>query len=170
MTVVYVFLGILMIAGGVSCMFTPVATLLSAGYLIGILLLAYGIFGIARAVTQKGSALDWVLNILALLVGVAALVRPGSTLVLDSVIIYTVAAFFLIQGIIQVYIAIKTKVLNNNWVWNLIAGILGIIVGLYSFTHPVFTAVTVGVLIGFYFVEAGISMIAFATSGGYSGE
>ena len=64
MTVVYVFLGILMIAGGVSCMFTPVATLLSAGYLIGILLLAYGIFGIARAVTQKGSALDWVLNIL----------------------------------------------------------------------------------------------------------
>jgi hypothetical protein len=34
----------------------------------------------------------------------------------------------------------------------------------------VFTAVTVGVLIGFYFVEAGISMIAFATSGGYSGE
>ena len=96
--------------------------------------------------------------------------RPGSTLVLDSVIIYTVAAFFLIQGIIQVYMAIKTKVLNNNWVWNLIAGILGIIVGLYSFTHPVFTAVTVGVLIGFYFVEAGISMIAFATSGGYSGE
>ena len=42
----------------------------------------------------------------------------------------------------------------------MIAGILGVIAGVYSFAHPVLTAVTAGVLIGLYFIEVGIDMIA----------
>ena len=46
MSVLFVILGVLLIIGGISCIFTPLATLLSAGYIIGILLLVFGIIGI----------------------------------------------------------------------------------------------------------------------------
>lgn len=141
-------------------MFTPFATLLSAGYFIGILLLVYGIFGIFKAATLKGGVLEWILSILSVIVGVYAIVRPGSTLVIDGMLIYLLAAFFLVEGAIHIVLAIKTKFVNKHWYWGLIAGILGVLLGIYSFAHPMFSAFTVGVLIGFFFVELGISMVA----------
>ncbi len=45
MSVLNIILGILLVIGGFSCMFTPFATFLSAGYYIAILLLVYGVFG-----------------------------------------------------------------------------------------------------------------------------
>ena len=160
MTVLYIILGILMIIGGFSCMFTPVATLLAAGYYMGILLLVYGIFGIIRAITEKGDALEWILNILAVIVGIFAFVKPGSTLVFDGLFILFLAAYFLIQGVIHIVLAFRFRKVTNNWIWSLISGILGVILGIYSFMHPRFAAITAGMLIGFLFVESGISMIS----------
>ncbi len=162
MTVLYIILGILMMIGGFSCMFTPVATLLAAGYYMGILLLVYGIFGIIRAITEKGDALEWILNILAVIVGLFAFIKPGSTLIFDGLFILFLAAYFLIQGVIHIVLAFRIKGVSKSWIWSLICGILGVILGIYSFMHPRFAAITAGMLIGLLFVESGISMIALA--------
>ena len=164
MSVLSIILGVLLIIGGFSCMFTPLATFLSTGYYLGILMLVYGVAGIIRAVSRKAGALEWILNILAVIVGLIALFRPGSTLIFDSMILTIIACWFVIQGVIQIVLSFKAKPVMKGWYWGLIAGILGVLVGIYSWFHPVLTAVTAGILIGCYFVESGISLIALAAA------
>ena len=164
MGVLSVILGVLLIIGGLSCMFTPLATFLSTGYFLGIMMLVYGVGGIIRAVSHKADALEWILNILAVIVGLIALFRPGSTLIFDSMILVIIACWFVVQGVIQIVLSLKAKGVFKGWYWGLIAGILGILVGIYSWFHPVLTAVTAGILIGLYFVESGISLIALGAT------
>ncbi len=164
MTVLSIILGVIMIIGGFTCIFTPVATLLYAGYFICILMFVYGVFGIIRCIMDHGSALEWILNILALIVGIFALVNPGSTLVLDSILMFAIAAFFLIEGVVMIVMAFKTKGFNKNWGWELFGGILSLILGIYACVHPGFNAIAVGVLIGLFFIECGFSTIAFSVA------
>lgn len=166
MSVLFVILGILLIAGGISCIFTPIATMLSAGYIIGILLLVFGIIGIIRDIREKGDVLEWILHILAIIVGIVAIVRPGGTLVIDGLLIFFLAAFFLVMGVVEIVMAFKTKAINKTWYLGLIVGILAVIVGIICFVYPSIAAITVGVLIGFFFIEIGISLISFATVSG----
>lgn len=162
MTAMMIILGVFLMIGGVSCMFTPVATLFSAGYFIGICMLVFGLFGIIRCVKEHGHPLEWILNILALVVGIISFVKPGSTLIFDSMMVFTLAAFFLVNGLVLIVRAIQTKAFNNKWVLELIIGILSLALGIYSFVHPEVAAVTTGVLIGLSFFESGISMIILA--------
>ncbi len=164
MSVLCVILGIILIFGGVACLFTPLATLLSAGYIIGILLLVFGIFSIIRAIQEKGGVLDWILSILAIIVGIVAMVRPGGSLVIDTVLVYLLIAFFLVEGVLQICIAFKSKAVNKGWYWNLIAGIICVIVGIICLIQPMVAAVTIGILIAFIFIAAGFSLIALGTS------
>ena len=40
-----------------------------------------------------------------------------------------------------------------------VLGVLELIIGIYSFVHPAMMAVALGILIGIYFIEAGINVI-----------
>ncbi len=166
MSVFSIILGILLVIGGFSCMFTPLATFLSTGYYIMALLLVYGIFGIIRFFKKQAGGLELVVSIFALLAGVIALIRPGETLVFDRLVLNLIAAWILVEGIVTVILSVQSRGLRKGWGWGVFVGILGIIAGLYSFAHPVLTAVTAGVLIGFYFVQAGINLITLGCAVG----
>lgn len=159
MTVLSIILGILMIFAGFSLMCTPLATFLSAGYFLGIMMFVYGIAGIIRAFQKKNYIFETVFSILALIVGVIALIRPGSTLILDAMIVYFAAFWFVLRGAFDVTIGIKLKGVTSSWIWILLLGILSIVIGVYSFAHPTVMALATGILIGIYCVEAGIDMI-----------
>ena len=133
----------------------------AAGYIIGVLLLVFGIVGIIRAIQEKYGALEWILCILAIIVGIIAIWKPEGSLLIDGVLVYLLIAFFLVEGIVQICIAFKTKVVNKGWYWNLIAGIICVIVGLVLLAHPFAATITVGILIAFIFIAAGFSLIAF---------
>lgn len=154
-----IILGILMIICGVSCMCTPLATFLSTGHFIAILLLVYGIFGIIRFCRGQSGLWQLIVSILAVIVGLAAVFRPGQSLVFDRMILYFIACWLVIQGIVSIFVSIQTRSVRPGWVWGLIIGIIGVLAGIYSFAHPVLTAVTAGVLIGLYFVESGLNLI-----------
>ncbi len=162
MTVLYVILGVIMVIGGFVCMASPVATLLYTGYYIGILMLVYGVLGIIRCAKYKGDVLDWVMNILALIVGIFALIRPGSTLVFDALMIFALAAYLVIQGVVHIVLAFKSKKVNSKWFWMLLVGIVSLVMGIYLFINKDVAAATVGMLIGICFIEAGISTITMA--------
>ncbi|MDO5702972.1 MAG: DUF308 domain-containing protein [Lachnospiraceae bacterium] len=162
MSVISLILGILLIVGGVACFATPLATLFSTGIFIGALFLVYGITGIIKALQKQASGLEILISVLALVIGVISFIRPGSTLVFDGIILYCIAAWFLIQGIVSIVISVQTRETNNTWILGVIVGILGIFLGGYSFLHPRFTAVTAGFLIGFFCIEAGVNLIALA--------
>ncbi len=159
MTVLSVILGVLLVIGGFSCMFTPLATFLYTGYYITIMLLVYGIAGILRFIRKESGIPGLLVSILAVIAGVIAIVHPGQTLVFDGMVLYTIAVWLIIQGAVSLFVSIRVRKIKKGWYWGAIMGVLGIIAGIYSFAHPMVTAVTTGVLLGLFFVESGMNMI-----------
>ncbi|MBR3016271.1 MAG: DUF308 domain-containing protein [Clostridia bacterium] len=159
MMIISIILGILMIVGGIFCMATPLTTYLSTGYFMSAMLLFFGIAGLIRCFMKKANALEIVVSVLAIIMGLIALFLPGTTLVFDVMMLYMTAAWFVVQGIVSIVLAFKLKGTDELWFIGLIAGILGVIVGVYSFLHPAVLAVSSGMLIGFYFIQSGIDTI-----------
>ena len=159
MTAVSIILGVLMVLCGFSCMFTPLATFLSTGIFLCSLLLVYGIFGIVRFFRKEAGVPEFVVSILAVIFGVICVIHPGETLTFDKLVLTLIAVWLIVEGIVSVLVAFGLRGDREGWFWGVIVGVLGILAGIYSFAHPILTAVTEGVLIGIYFVQAGFDMI-----------
>lgn len=164
MTILMFILGVLLIICGVCCAFTPLATLVAAGYFIAIVLIVSGAAGIYAGVKFKFYGINFAVSILAVILGVVALVRPGGIEVIDKVLIYLVAVWLLIRGCSSVALSLQVRKLRlgTDWIWGLIIGILGIVLGIYSFVHPAVPAIAIGLLIALYFIEEGIDIIAMS--------
>lgn len=83
---------------GFSCIFTPLITFLEAGYFLVILLFVYGTVGIIRSVSNKTYGIDFVFDILSIILGIVILVVPGLKLMTDGMLIYLMAFWFMLQG------------------------------------------------------------------------
>lgn len=164
MKVFSIVFGVLVAICGLSCMFTPLITFLEAGYFLVILLFIYGTVGIVRSVSNKTYGLDFVFDILSIILGIVILVVPGLKLMTDGMLIYLMAFWFMLQGVINIFQSFRQKKMTKGlgWIWTLTLGILGLLVGVYSVVHPMLLALTFGILVGVYFIESGISMIVMA--------
>ena len=152
--------------GGVVCLFNPGETFLAAGYVMTILLLIYGIIVIVRVIQKKSQPLELIPSILAVIIGIIAIFRPGTTLVIDGLMATLFAAWFIVQGIISIYVSIASRKIQKGWIWicGLIIGIISLLLGILSFVQPLVSAVAIGILIGIYLIEAGLNMIVLATA------
>ena len=152
--------------GGVVCLFNPGETFLAAGYVMTILLLIYGIIVIVRVIQKKSQPLELIPSILAVIIGIIAIFRPGTTLVIDGLMAILFAAWFIVQGIISIYVSIASRKIQKGWIWicGLIIGIISLLLGILSFVQPLVSAVAIGILIGIYLIEAGLNMIVLATA------
>ena len=161
MTVLFIILGILLIAAGFSCIFTPLLTFMSASYFIVILVMVYGILGIISAIRYRKFGVSFVFSILSVLLGVAMLVLPSSLLVAQNVWLIMTAVWFVLMGIVTIVNSVTvTKATGSKlWILQLIFGILAVLIGCYSFFHPAVLAVSVGILIGAFFIETGFTMM-----------
>ena len=164
MTILTIILGVLLIVTGVMCIFTPIATFVSTGYVVGALFLLYGIAGLVRAFRGRAFLPEIVLSILSTILGVFAFTRPGTTKVFDNVILLLVAGWFIIQGIWTMSVSLRIKGIYYRWFWGVLVGILSLLVGIFSLIYPKFGAATIGYLIGFFFIESGLHMIIFAST------
>lgn len=166
MKIFTIILGVIMALCGVSCMCTPIMTFLEAGYFLVILLFVYGIAGIVRAIMRKEYGMPFFFGILSVILGVVIMAVPGLKLMTDGMLIYMMAAWFLVQGIVNILVSLKQKKAaeGKGWIWTLILGILGVLLGIYSLVHPMLLAFTFGILVGIYFIESGISLIAMAAA------
>ena len=170
MSILSIILGVILIVGGVFCMFTPFATFLSAGFMIAIMLFMYGIFGLVRFFQKEAGALELISSILAIIVGVIAIVRPGGALVIDGFVLNMVSAWLLVKGLINIIVSIQGRNEIKGWGWGVAIGVLSIVAGILSFLNPTITALTVGILMGLIFVENGIEMIVLGTALGSIGH
>lgn len=162
MGILMMILGVLLIVLGICCAVTPLTTLVAAGYFIAVVLIASGVSGIIAGLKYKLYGSNLIVSILALVLGIMALVKPGGIQTIDSILIYLFAAWLVLKGISSISLSLKLKKLElgNDWIWGLVIGILGILLGIYSFIHPSVPAITIGLLIAFYFIETGIDTIA----------
>ena len=161
MTVLFIILGILLVAGGFSCIFTPLLTFMNYGYFVVILMFIFGILGIIRAIASKKFGVNFVFDILSVVLGAVLLSFPDSLLLAESMMLTMTAIWFVMMGIVTIIDAISIKKLTSSglWILPLIFGILDVLVGCYSFFHPMVMAVSIGVLIGIYFIETGFTLI-----------
>lgn len=164
MSILSIILGVLLIIGGVCCMFTPFATFLSAGFIIAIMMFVYGVYGVVRFFNKESGVLELISSILAILVGVIAVIRPGSTLVIDDFVLNMVSAWLVVKGFLNIIIFIRTRDEVKGWGWGVAVGVLSVIAGILSFMHPMITALTVGIMMGMFFIENGIDMIVLGSA------
>lgn len=157
-----VIMGVLMILGGISMLATPLLTFLEAGYCIIILFFIWGIFGIARGISEKNYDKTFFFAILSLILGIVGLAVPGAAVMNNSVILYIAAGWFIVHGVLSIIDAIAGGNDGDGAgmrILGIALGVLEIILGIYSIAHPAVLAISLGLLIGFYFIESGVSAI-----------
>jgi uncharacterized membrane protein HdeD (DUF308 family) len=107
---------------------------------------------------QAISSLWWLVlmrGIVIVLVGIYALVNPGMTLIAFTQVL---GAFVLIDGAIALIEGILGR--TESRIWTLTRGVLGIVVGLFVFAHPVIVGViaatTIVLVVGLQTIAAGV--------------
>ncbi len=162
LTVLFTVLGILTIIGGISLLATPLLTFVGAGYCIIMLFFVNGVTGIVRAIMEKRYGKDFFLSILSLILGVVGFTVPGIADLNNSVLLYMAAAWFILHGVLTIVAAIRSRKEGAGvalMVIGILLGALELILGVYSVAHPALLAVSLGILISFYFIESGFNMI-----------
>lgn len=164
-------LGIFTILASIYCILYPGITFLNSGWIVTILLGAWGICAIfdyaknhSNGEKPKGEAamgtLGLVMGIAAAVFSVLALFLPGIRAMLDIIILCMFAGWLIVSGInsIAVSFAIK-KSGSNRWILSLILGILVLIGGIYGIFHMLFVAQTIGILIGMLLMTYGFRLV-----------
>ena len=83
----------------------------------------------------------WVLllrGVLAILLGVLALVNPAATL---AALVFVFAAFAVADGILSIITSLTAPADYRGWVWLLVSGLAGVVIGILAFFWPGVTAV-----------------------------
>lgn len=161
MTALCIIFGIIMIIGGFCCMFTPLATLMGTEYFIVVLVTVVGVIGLIKSIAEKRFGAGFVFSILSIIFGIAVLCFPNLMVFTNGILVYMVAAWFVLMGFVSITTAITVAGLGGSklWIFQLIFGILAIVLGGYSFFHPMLIALSMGFLIGFYFIETGFTLL-----------
>ena len=84
MAVLMIVLGIVMVLGGISCVFAPVMTFVGTGYITIVIaaamMIVYGIMNVVQAVRDKEYGVNMLFGILSVIAG-AVLFIPGMRIV-----------------------------------------------------------------------------------------
>src|SRR6267378_3486521 len=98
-------------------------------------------------------------GIAAIVFGVIAFVYPGLTV---AVLVLLFGAWVLVDGVFRIVGAIGHRASDPDWGWQLVIGILGIIIGLLTFHAPGVTALALVIYIAAWALMIGVTEIALA--------
>jgi uncharacterized membrane protein HdeD (DUF308 family) len=96
-------------------------------------------------------------GILALALGIAVPFFPGAAIVATAIL---VGAYAFVDGIVAIIAAVRMNHAEGNWMWLLVEGVCGIIVGLVTFFYPLITIAVLAYLVGAWFIVTGVMAIA----------
>lgn len=150
--------GLLMIVLGGLFLARPGLSLASIILLLGIFVIVYGIALLISGITGRAESRGWAIamGILAIIFGIVVFAWPGAT---SLAILYVFAAWALISGIADIAGAFMGGISGGQRVWLVIIGLLGILVGIIFFVHPVSGIVALLWLAGIYLIVLGIFRI-----------
>ena len=98
-------------------------------------------------------------GIAAIVFGIIAFVYPGLTI---ATLVLFFGAWVLIDGIFRIVGAIGHRASDSDWGWQLVIGLLGIVVGLLTFHAPQITALALVIYVAAWALMIGASEIAAA--------
>lgn len=161
--------GILLAVAGVAMLFSPGMALFSIGWLVGVLLLVYGISLIANyAVLHKLGLMDGgdlFLGIVTAVLGVFLLFNQPARFLTEMMIVYMLGIWMVVGGILRIVRSIRMRsVPGSMWGWTLALGILMIVLGVIAFAHPVISLFAVTIIVAMDVLIAGIDLISLGAS------
>lgn len=157
---VFLLRGLIAVIFGVLALVWPEITLITLVILFGGFILLEGILNLLIGITSSETNRRWwvtlIEGILGISVAVLTFVWPNLTAV---VLLYFIAAWALITGILEILAAITLRrMLEREWVM-ILNGALSIIFALLLFIFPGETAISLVWLIGIYAIIIGILLI-----------
>lgn len=108
----------------------------------------------------------FVLGLLLTLLGIVALVFSATTAIAS---ILAVAAMLLVAGVLEVVYAFRFRKSSNRFGFELLSGILAVVVGLLLVARPLVGLAAASLLLAGYFVAAGLFRGITAVMDRYSG-
>ena len=162
-----VILGLLCFAAGIYCLFTPGLTFLSIGWIVPVALIVAGVGAVAKFIASEKKSLavlDIVWGLVAIALGVIFLFLPEVRAALDFAMIYIFAGWVLVGGILRILAGIRMASAKVSlWGIPLAVGIIFVLLGGYSFFHPLVSLFAIGYLIAFWLMMGGINIIVGST-------
>lgn len=98
-------------------------------------------------------------GLFAILLGILAIIFPGSTL---TVLVLFLGAYMFIDGIFSIVAAFNARRTMRTWAWLLASGVFGVIIGIITFFNPFATALAILTLIAFWALIIGLAEIVWA--------
>ncbi|MGB7159927.1 MAG: HdeD family acid-resistance protein [Tepidisphaeraceae bacterium] len=157
----FVVRGIAAILFGLLTFIMPTMALMTLVFVFGFYALTDGVLSIAAAFRRTGPAQTpwWALlisGLVSVLAGLLAFFMPGKTAV---VLLYLIAAWAIVMGIISIIAAITLrKLISGEWVL-ILSGLLSIAFGVLMLARPGLGALAVVLWIGAYAVVFGAMLI-----------
>jgi uncharacterized membrane protein HdeD (DUF308 family) len=156
--------GLCAVIFGILAFIWPGITLGALVLLYGAFALIDGVLSIVAAISKsEGGGRPWwalmLVGLLGIAAGVLTFVWPGITAL---VLLYLIAAWAIVSGILEIIAAIKLrKEIEGEW-WLALTGILSVIFGVMLMARPGAGAIAVVWLIGLYALFFGIFHLALA--------
>lgn len=91
--------------------------------------------------------------------GVAMLILAAVGVTQPGTIIQIIGAYLVIDGALKLVGAFTNKKEDSSRLMNIIAGVIGVIVGIYAFTNPAGAAIIVTYLIAIWVIILGIMLV-----------
>ena len=153
-----IILSVLFMIVGVLLIIWPKASLDTFAYIIGTILIVYGIYSFIDSFTINPIFFffQMVTSILSFLLGICVFLNPS---IFESIIPITLGIFFVISGIFSLRISFIIKDMGSSFVMSLISSILMIICGIILIINPAGTIIVLTTLIGILLIVYSISNV-----------
>lgn len=153
--------GLVAILFGIVAIVWPGMTLAVLVLLFGAYALVDGILDIFAAIRGDASHRVWMLveGIVGVGAGLAAFFWPGLTAL---VLLYIIAFWAIITGVLEIVEAIRLRQVISNEVALIIGGVLSVLFGILLLAAPGTGALAVVFIIGIYAIIFGIALLALA--------
>jgi uncharacterized membrane protein HdeD (DUF308 family) len=156
--------GALSILLGLVAFTMPDITIVALVYVFGVYALVEGVLAIMAAIRgiREHDRWGWMLieGIVCIVAAVVAFMMPG---VGALAIVYLVAAWAIITGVLEIAAGIKLrKIIEGEWML-ILAGVLALVLGFYIVSRPAAGILLLATWLGIYAIFAGIltMMLAF---------
>lgn len=153
--------GVMMILTGLWCFANQGVAYAGLAFIIGIIMVINGIIELLAFVNRKNKlvGMDWVLAeaTMAIILGIIVLSNQLAT---DLIIIMFFGMWMLFSGCNRIVGALMLKKQEDKaWRWIMSLGCLSALAGIYSFWNPILAGLTVGILIGIFFLIQGSNVL-----------
>ncbi len=166
MRILTIISGVFLILTGLWCFANQGVAFAALAFVLGIIMLINGIIGIVAftKIKEKQGGLEWTLSE-AMLSTVLGCIVLSNQLATDLIIIMFFGMWIMFSGCNRIVGALVLKKQGHvAWNWTMGLGVLSFLAGTYSFFNSTLAGLTLGILIGIFFLIQGCNVLTLGVA------